>query len=54
MTSENALFRVSVTEFTEMDDGDTMNEATKMSFCVGFVENAQVGAFVVPPDTPVV
>jgi hypothetical protein len=54
VTGEKALFKVSVTELTEMVDGDTMKETTKTSFCVGFVENAQVGVLVVPPDAPVV
>ena len=48
------MFRVSVTELTEMVDGDTMKETTRTSLCVGFVENTQVGVLVVPPDAPVV
>jgi hypothetical protein len=45
---------VSVTELTEMADGETMKEITKTSLCVGLVENAHVGVLVVPADAPVV
>ena len=48
------MFRLSVTELTVMVDGDTMKATTKTSFCVGFVENVQVGVLVAPPDAPVV
>jgi hypothetical protein len=51
---EKALFRVSVTEVTAIVDGDTMKATTKTSFCVGFVENVQVGVLDAPPDAPVV
>jgi hypothetical protein len=54
LTSEKALFRVSVTELTVVVDGDTMKETTNTSFCVGFVEKTHVGVLVVPPDAPVV
>jgi hypothetical protein len=54
LTSEKPLFRVSVTELTPIDDGDTMKETTKTSFCVGFVEYAHVGVLVVPAEAPVV
>ena len=54
LTSEKALFRVSVTELTVMVDGTTMKETTRTSFCVGFVEYAHVGVLVVPADAPAV
>jgi hypothetical protein len=54
VTSEKLLLKLSVTELTPIEDGVTMKATTRTSFCVGLVENAQVGVLVVPAEAPVV